>query len=388
MIFTDIAYFIFLTISAVIYRQAGSLRNWVLIASGIAFYTYYATGFIWLFIIEAIAIYYLTHSKTRIGLISAIAIPLILLGYYKYSGFFYSIFSPTNNPFTYVALPLAISFFTFEFLHYSFDYMRGRVEKKSLTNFLAFIAFFPSMAAGPIKRFQDFNNQLEENVKSNLGDWYAGGIRILGGLVKKLVIADSLAYFSSVLASHFYVIHASGYQIWFALIALTLKVYFDFSGYSDIAIGSARLFGIRIPENFDYPLLARNIAEFWRKWHMSLYSWLNDYVFTPLSISLRNYKAWGTIAAILIVFTLSGLWHGSDWNFIAWGVFHGMAVVLYFIYRMTIKPIVSKQAWYSTGFFNAVAIVFNFLLVTVSFSLFAAPMPTAITIMQKLFFMG
>ena len=388
MIFTDIAYFIFLALVVLAYRQAGvRARPYVIIASGLAFYAYYATGFAWLFIAEALAVYFLTREN-KFAYLAALALPLVVLGYYKYAAFFYSALFNGPNPFAYIAFPLAISFFTFEFLHYSFDWARGRISKPSVTNFMAFAFFFPSMAAGPIKRFQEFDAQLREAPAAGAGDLYAGGVRIIGGLFKKLVLADSLAYFSSVLASSFYVEHATAYQLWFALAAFTLKVYFDFSGYSDIAIGSARLFGIKIPENFDYPLLARNIAQFWRKWHMSLYSWLNDYVFTPLSVSLRNWKAWGLAASILAVFGASGLWHGSDWNFIAWGLAHGAAVVAYFIYTRTLKPFLSRKAWYATSVANAAAVGINLVFVVASFSLFAAPLSTAALVLQKIFLLA
>ena len=394
MIFTDIAYFIFLAIVALLYRFAPrEHKPWIVTASGIAFYAYYATGFVWLLAAETLAVYALTTRKTRFAHAAALALPLAVLGYYKYSGFAYGTVAgagllPKDNPFMYIAFPLAISFFTFEFLHYSFDYFRGRVDRASLKEFLAFAFFFPSMAAGPIKRFQDFSAQLREAPPAGAKDAFAGCFRILVGLFKKLVLADSLGYFSSVLASGFYIEHASPYQVWFALLAFTFKVYFDFSGYTDIAIGSARLFGLRIPENFDYPFLTRNIAQFWRKWHMSLWSWLNDYVFTPLSLRWREYRMIGVITAVLAVFILSGIWHGADWNFIAWGAFHGVAVALYYVYTRTLKPRLSNAGWYNSKWANAAAVLFNFLVVTVSFSLFAAPLPLASAIMQKLFFLG
>ncbi|NUN11956.1 MBOAT family protein [Candidatus Micrarchaeota archaeon] len=390
MIFTDLAYFIFLLATALLYRQASQkIKPWVIIASGLSFYAYYATGFVWLFVIEALVVYFLTHYGKKLGYYAALAVPLLVLGYYKYSAFLFEAILPSSdNPFLYIAFPLAISFFTFEFLHYSFDFKRGKIEKDSAKNFMAFAFFYPSMAAGPIKRFQEFNSQLIEGLKSNWSDWFAGGFRILVGLFKKLVLADSLGYFSSVLNSSFYVSHASPYQVWFALIAFTFKIYFDFSGYSDIAIGSARLFGIKIPENFDYPFLSRNIAQFWRKWHMSLYSWLNDYIFTPLSVNLRNYKAWGMVFSIIAVFTVSGLWHGSDWNFVAWGAYHGLAVAFYYVYSFSLKKKLSKKEWYQSKLFTAAAIIFNFLLVAVSFALFLAPLNEAIQIISKLFFIG
>jgi len=364
----------------------------VLVASGLVFYAYYAGDFVALLVVEALAVYALTRGSAKWWKAAA-AIALTVLIAFKYSGFIYANLAralplPSQNPFLMLTMPLAISFFTFEFLHYAIDRVHGKIQPAPVGNFLAFAFFFPSLSAGPIKRFQEFDAQVRSPSGKPASDFLAGGLRIIVGLFKKLVIAESLGYISSAISSPAYVQHSPAGLLWLTLVAFTLKIYFDFSGYSDIAIGSALLFGLRIPENFDYPLLSRNLAQFWRKWHMSLYSWLNDYLFTPLSVNLRHLREAGLIISFLAVFSISGLWHGANWNFVAWGAYHGIGVASYFAYTRTLKRWVSRQAWYSTPYFNAAAVLFNFLVVTVSFALFAAPLDTAMLLIAKILFIA
>lgn len=392
MILTDLLYYVFLALTAILYAVAGSKRKWVLITAGVLFYAYYAGQFIILLLVETLAIYALTRDPTQKWKL-AFVLSLGVLVLYKYAGFIYSNLSgillfSASNPFLLISIPLAISFFTFEFLHYIIERASGKIPPSPLSNFLAFAFFFPSLIAGPIKRFNEFNDQVENFVPAGSYDVLIGSFRVMVGLFKKLVLADSFAYIASGVNNSKYVAAATPELMWIVMIAYTLRIYFDFSGYSDIAIGSARLFGIKLPENFDYPLLSRNIAEFWKRWHMSLYSWLSDYVFKPLSISLREYKLWGIITSILVVFALSGLWHGSNWNFVAWGMAHGLGVAGYMFYRAKLKPLVSQEKWYRTNYFTALAIVLNFLFVTFTFSLFAVPLPTAVYVMQKLLFLA
>jgi alginate O-acetyltransferase complex protein AlgI len=191
---------------------------------------------------------------------------------------------------------------------------------------MAFILFFPTMVAGPIKRYQDFLPSLARPSKAWDQDWQLGITRILTGLAKKFVIADLLTAFTNHL-NQADIAQAQRWVLPLWLLAYGMKIYFDFSAYSDIAIGSARLFGIRVPENFDWPYLRTNISEFWKHWHMSLYRWLIDYIFIPLGGSRTARPR--VYLNVLITMFLSGLWHGAGLNFIIWGLWHGMLLSVY-----------------------------------------------------------
>ena len=196
----------------------------------------------------------------------------------------------------------------------------------TLREYLAFIFFFPTMVAGPIKRFQEFVPCLREPSTDWATDWNRGITRILGGLVKKFALADLLTSFTNHL-NHADIAQADRWLLVLWLFAYGWKIYFDFSAYSDIAIGSGRLFGIKVPENFDWPYFRVNIVEFWRHWHISLYRWLVDYVFIPLGGSRGSSLT--VCRNIMIVMLVSGIWHGAGLNFVVWGAWHGMLLVIH-----------------------------------------------------------
>jgi alginate O-acetyltransferase complex protein AlgI len=231
---------------------------------------------------------------------------------------------------------LRISFFTFEFIHYAVDRYKGKAVAGTLGEYLAFILFFPTMVAGPIKRFQDFRPKLESPSTDWPADWNRGITRILCGLVKKLVIADSMTAFTNHL-NYADVARAQRWVLPVWLLAYGIKIYFDFSGYSDIAIGSARLFGIKVPENFDWPYFRTNIAEFWKHWHISLYRWLVDYIYIPLGGSRVRPRR--VIRNILITMMVSGIWHGAGLNFVVWGLWHGLLLTIHRSWRRFLGPV-------------------------------------------------
>jgi alginate O-acetyltransferase complex protein AlgI len=227
-------------------------------------------------------------------------------------------------------LPLGISFFTFEFYHYAWDRRAGKTEAGTLGEYLAFILFFPTMVAGPIKRYQDFLSKLRAGPTPWAEDWEFGITRILAGLAKKFVVADLLTAWTNHLNEHdIPLAHRPILILW--LVAYGLKIYVDFSAYSDIAIGSARLFGIKVPENFNWPYGRRNIQLFWQNWHISLTRWLTDYVYIPLGGSrvspMRIYLN------VMLVMLVSGIWHGAGLNFIAWGIWHGLLLLGHRLWR-------------------------------------------------------
>jgi alginate O-acetyltransferase complex protein AlgI len=224
------------------------------------------------------------------------------------------------------APPLAISFFTFEFVHYLFEVRRGGDPIRSPLKFLLFAIHFPSLVAGPIKRYTQFIPELEAAASRSprWEDFSEGLRRIALGVVKKVVIADTLTFW---IDKTYPVLGDEGLFIrWCFLLALGFRILLDFSGYTDLAIGCSRLIGIRLPENFNWPYLARNVQEFWQRWHISLSSWIRDYVYIPLGGSRVGWPR--RLANGLVAFALCGLWHGPAWNFIVWGLYHGVGLAV------------------------------------------------------------
>lgn len=272
-----------------------------------------------------------TGRARRLWLWLAVGINLLLLGYYKYAGFvaenvaalMQSLGLP-GEPSADVHLPLGISFFTFQAVSYVVDVYRRRVPAQdSVLEVGLYIALFPQLIAGPIVRYEDIAAQLRRRVMTLDGFSY-GVRRFIVGLAKKVLIANVLGQAADEIFAH----PSGGLDpalAWLGIACYTLQIYFDFSGYSDMAIGLGRMFGFRFPENFDHPYLSRSVREFWRRWHMSLSRWFRDYLYIPLGGS--QHGALRTHANLLIVFLLCGLWHGAAWNFAVWGLYHGAFLV-------------------------------------------------------------
>lgn len=264
------------------------------------------------------------------------------LFYYKYGNFFISSLNEIsffcghkkNISLLQVVLPVGISFFTFEALSYSIDvYYKKIEEEKSLTKFLTFIAFFPKLIAGPIERADNIIPQFNQVKKFNNDLAYTGFKIFIWGLFKKVVIADRLGLYSDPVFNE--------PELWssptLALAALffTIQIYCDFSGYSDMAIGAARILGFRLMQNFNLPYFAHSIGEFWKRWHISLSTWFGDYLYIPLGGNRVSVSRW--FVNIFIVFIISGFWHGANWTFIVWGALHGMYYLLEYIGKMGLK---------------------------------------------------
>ena len=265
-----------------------------------------------------------TGAKT--AMISAVVVNLLVLGFFKYYGFLIS----TINSITGLSLhapdlplPLGISFFTFSVLSYVFDVYRGRAEvQKNFLDFTLYVTFFPKVTSGPIVQYQDMAAQLRD--RSMAPAKFGAGISLfLVGLGKKVLIADNLgATFSAISGLS----AMSAGTAWLGMILYSLQLYFDFSGYSDMAIGLAKCFGFDFAKNFDYPYLSTSISEFWRRWHISLGAWFRDYVYIPLGGNRCSKRR--QLINLAVVWLLTGLWHGSAWNFVLWGVYHGIFVIL------------------------------------------------------------
>jgi len=229
------------------------------------------------------------------------------------------------------APPLGISFFAFEFVHYLFEVRRGGEPIRSPLRFLLFSIFFPSLVAGPIKRYQQYLPSLESAAaaRHSPADTATGIFRVGVGFAKKVLVADQLTLYVDRWQPHF--AEESLVGRWGILAAIALRILFDFSGYSDIAIGVAQTLGIRLPENFNWPYLARNIQEFWQRWHMSLTSWLRDYVYIPLGGSRHGWHR--RVLSGMAAFALCGLWHGPAWHYVLWGLYHGAGLAVCVTYE-------------------------------------------------------
>lgn len=291
--------------------------------------------------------------------------------FFKYYNFFITSFNEVFSiglPTLKILVPLGISFFTFRTISYLLDIDKGK--QKATTDWVIFfnyVAFFPSLLSGPIDKANKLIPQLEKNRIFDYNTAIDGLRQILWGLFKKVVIANNCAVITSEVFSNYHNLPASSLLI--GTFLYTIQIYADFSGYSDMAIGFSNLLGIKITKNFDFPFFAQNIADFWRRWHISLTSWLTEYVFTPLCIYFRDYNNVGLILAIVINFTLIGIWHGANWTYILFGFLHGV----YYI-PLILKGTLNKKKKLSAMLFPSFVEVFNmvktFVLVMFTFVIF------------------
>ena len=259
-----------------------------------------------------------SRKRKKLWLLASIVISVGLLGVFKYADFFIGSLNTVTGlkiPLLHLALPVGISFYTFQCLSYTIDVYRGSVPaQKNLINFGAYVALFPQLIAGPIVRYADIARELEHREHS----WENAAVglrRFLVGLGKKVILADNFALLIQLFRQSG---EKSVLFYWMYAVAFTLNIYFDFSGYSDMAIGLGRVLGFHFVENFNYPYLSRSVTEFWRRWHISLGSWFRDYVYIPMGGS--RVSRWRWVLNILTVWMLTGLWHGAAWNFVLWGL--------------------------------------------------------------------
>jgi alginate O-acetyltransferase complex protein AlgI len=342
MLFTEPA-FLFLFLPALLglyFLSPDRWRNLLLTSASLVFYCLGERKFFPILVLS-IGINYLLAiwiERTRTGrwraaiLAVGITSDLVLLVVFKYAGWLVenlnqglALAQARPLAFAPLALPLGISFFTFHKISYKVDVFRGiTAAQKNPVTLALYILFFPQLIAGPIIRYHEVSDQLDRRLVR--ADDFAQGVRrIIIGISKKVLIANSVA----LTADRIFDLPPDALGVatcWFGLLCYTLQIYFDFSGYSDIAIGLARLFGFRFPENFDHPYASSSITEFWRRWHISLSRWFRDYLYLPLGGNRRGPRR--TYLNLLIVFVLCGLWHGASWTFLAWGLFHGLFLIL------------------------------------------------------------
>ena len=331
MVFSSISFiFYFLPlVLGIYYLMAKRYRNAVLFLASLVFY-FIGEGPLTIIFIISIIWHYLVgrliekyHKKSI--LIIGILFDIALLGYFKYANFVVDNLNllGLNIKLAKIILPIGISFFTFQGMSYLADvYSKSVKAADSLVDFGAYLALFPQLIAGPIVRYEDVANDLK-NRQENSDDFVAGIRRFIIGLSKKTILADSLGFAAKTFAE---LSSRTILSSWLEALAITLQLYFDFSAYSDMAIGIGLLFGFHFLENFNYPLFATSITDFWRRWHISLGTWFKDYIYIPLGGS--RVKPFRRVINIMAVWFLTGLWHGANWTFIFWGVYFGVILLL------------------------------------------------------------
>lgn len=330
MVFTDLIFlFCFLPISVLLTKQIRNikLQNILLVVFSLLFYAWSNPIYVVLLILSILWNYFTAFEleaqddeKTKkIILIVSVVVNLFILGFYKYTGFLMDILHIQSN--LKIALPVGLSFFTFSELSYIFDVYNGKSKpQKNIILFTLYVSFFGKISMGPIVSYHEMEDQLTNRTLSKAQ--YASGMVLFSkGLIKKVLLADQLSYVYSILQNN-----TSTLGVWLLAICYMLQIYFDFSGYSDMAIGLSRFFGFDFKPNFDHPYTATSVQDFWRKWHISLSQWFRDYLYIPLGGNRVDKNTY--IRNILIVWFCTGLWHGANWTFILWGLYYGCLLLL------------------------------------------------------------
>ena len=339
MLFSSITFlFLFLTVTVLIYYLVPQkTRNLVLLIASLFFYAWGEPVYVVLMILSILLNFFCGKDigekradpvRAKRSLIFAVVMNVLILGFFKYYGLLMetlNVLFPYEIPYRELALPIGISFYTFQELSYLIDIYRGNAKpQQRLLPFALYISMFPQLIAGPIVRYVDIEAQLLNRVMS-MRKFGQGVMYFIVGFAKKVVLADSIgALYEQITAlpiGSFSVLTA-----WVGCLAFAFQIYFDFSGYSDMAIGLGKMFGFEFRKNFQYPYIAKNIGEFWRRWHISLGTWFREYVYIPLGGN--KCPASRHLLNLLIVWALTGLWHGAQWNFLAWGLYYGVILIL------------------------------------------------------------
>ena len=370
MTFSSVIFlFIFFPVCFLLYAVIPNItvRNIILAAASLVFYAFGEPFAVLLMILSIIFNYFFGrlaagNKHDKLAVLFAVIVNIGLLIAYKYTGFFASTFNSITGlsiPVPNIRLPIGISFFTFQGLSYVIDVYRDKQSvQKSRFAVLLYISFFPQLIAGPIVRYEDIAKQLREREFSS--DRVARGIkRFIFGLGKKVLIANQMGFVADTVFSYAPE-DVSSFSAWAGAICYTLQIFFDFSGYSDMAIGLGCMFGFDFRENFNYPFIAPSIQDFWRRWHISLSTWFKEYVYIPLGGNRKGNAR--TTVNKLIVFFLTGFWHGANFTFILWGMMHGLCQML-----ETYQIIPTKKKW-----FRPIGHIYTLLVTIIAFVLFRA----------------
>ena len=365
MVFSSIPflYYFLPCVLLVYFAVPRKLKNTVLLITSLIFYAWGEPKFVLVMLLTILQGYLFGilieksgGRRAKVYLAVSAAVSLGLLGYCKYADFFIENINAVTGlsvPLLKVTLPIGISFYTFQILSYIVDVYRGSVPaQRNFINLAAYVAMFPQLIAGPIVRYTDISAQLN-NREHSIEKCALGIRRFILGLGKKVLIANTLGELCGIFKESD---DKSVMFFWLYASACALQIYFDFSGYSDMAIGLGKIFGFDFLENFNYPYISKSITEFWRRWHMSLGSWFRDYVYIPLGGNRVKRSRW--LCNLMIVWFLTGFWHGAEWNFIAWGLFFGILLIL--------EKLVLTKALEKAGILRHIyvvsAVLFSFVL--------------------------
>ncbi|MGL5576230.1 MAG: MBOAT family O-acyltransferase [Sarcina sp.] len=357
MVFSSIIFlFTFLPVTLILYYiSPRKFRNLALLIMSLVFYAWGEPLYIFLMLFTTVFDFFMGkliarniiyERKAKWILIFTIAVNIFILGFFKYYGFLIDnlniIFSlditKSNLP-----LPIGISFYTFQTLSYIIDVYLGKVRvQKDIISFSLYVTMFPQLVAGPIVRYSDINKQLEERTES-FETFGEGTERFILGLGKKVLLANNIGFLWTTIST-MDISSISVLTAWLGIIAFTFQIYFDFSAYSDMAIGLGKMFGFDFIENFNYPYTSKSVTEFWRRWHISLGSWFREYIYIPLGGN--RCKVLTQCRNLFIVWLITGLWHGASWNFIVWGLYYGVILLIekFFLeeYLQNLNPILSR----------------------------------------------
>ena len=391
MLFNSLEFALFLPLVflAYWYLFAKNLRaqNFFVLAASYFFYGWWDWRFLSLIAFSSLVDYFVgvnlgkeqDKKRRKMWLVASILVNLGFLGFFKYYNFFvqsfvdsFSLLGRDFDPFTLsIILPVGISFYTFQTLSYSIDVYKGKLEPtRDMLAFFAFVSFFPQLVAGPIERATNLLPQFYKERTFNYAKAVDGMRQILWGLFKKIVIADNCARYVNEIFGNYEAF--SGSTLLLGAVLFAFQIYGDFSGYSDIAIGTARLFGFDLMRNFAFPYFSRDIAEFWRRWHISLSTWFRDYVYIPLGGSRGSMKL--KIRNTFVVFLVSGFWHGANWTFLAWGAIHALLFLPLLLSnknRTYLDNVAENR--FLPSFKESGQMLLTFLLVTLAWVFFRSP---------------
>jgi alginate O-acetyltransferase complex protein AlgI len=404
MLFNSVNFLIFLPIVFTLYWLVAvrglRFQNILLLCANYFFYASWDYRFLFLLIFSTFLDYYSgikiseapSQKLKKVWLWISITINLGFLGVFKYFNFFVDSFAnglsllgvQVNLWTLNMILPVGISFYTFHGLSYIIDIYKSKIKpERNFIDYSVFVSFFPLLVAGPIERAQHLLPQIKEAKKFNYSKAVDGLRQIVWGLFKKIVIADNCGEYASVIFNN--PGQYSGSTVFVGVLFFSFQIYCDFSGYSDIALGTARLFGVELLRNFSFPYFSRDVAEFWRRWHISLTTWFRDYLYIPLGGNAGS--RWVTIRNVFIVFLVSGLWHGANWTFVIWGALNALFILPLILLgknRDNLDVVASKKLFPS--FNELVRIIFTFGLINFAWIFFRArDLNEAFVIVSKLF---
>tara|TARA_B100000886_G_scaffold314515_1_gene251855 strand:+ start:2489 stop:3931 length:1443 start_codon:yes stop_codon:yes gene_type:complete len=407
MLFNSIEFLLFLPIIFTLYwfvfDKNIKLQNLIIFLGSYLFYGWWDYRFLSMIFLSTIVDYFIglmifknsIERKRKILLICSILFNLGILGFFKYYNFFVNSWIDLFSLIGYeiksiwtlnIILPVGISFYTFQTMSYTIDIYRRKLQPtRDFISFASFVSFFPQLVAGPIERATNLLPQILNRRKFKYEQATQGLNLILFGMFKKVVIADSIGPIVDDIFTNYETY--GGLTLWIGAIYFSFQIYCDFSGYSDIAIGTAKLFGIELMQNFKTPYFSRNIGEFWRRWHISLSTWFRDYLYIPLGGSKEGkIKA---IRNIFIIFTVSGFWHGANWNFIVWGLFHSILFIPFFLFntnRKYLTSVIAERSYFPSTK-ETIEVTYTYILIVISWVLFRSEnLTSSFFYLKKMFF--